>query len=240
MKVELTPCYILHSRDYRESSLILEIFSREFGRISLVAKGAKRNKKRQAINYNLYQKYLVSWVSKSELGTLIDIDLDNLMKSFKPGQIMTGFYMNEVILRLLHKHESHPELFDSYDSTISKLLNDEPEQTLLRYYEKTLLRSLGYGVILDHDVQTGEPINAEEDYFYVFDFGPSIETHNTSPGIKISGKTLLELNTETLSDARNINEAKLFFRSILNQHFGNKPLASRQLYQAYIQNKKNV
>lgn len=240
MKIEFTPCYILHSRDYRESSLILEIFSREFGRVSLVAKGAKRNKKRQAINYNLYQKYHISWVSKSELGTLVDIDLANLMKSLKPGQIMTGFYMNEIILRLLHKHESHTELFDSYDTTISKLLIDEPEQILLRYFEKTLLQSLGYGVVLDHDVQTGEAIIAEEDYFYVFDFGPSIETRNVRPGIKISGKTLLELNTETLLDPENINEAKMLFRSILNQYLGDKPLASRQLYQAYIQNKKFV
>ena len=240
MKIELTPCYILHSRDYRESSLILEIFSREFGRVSLVAKGAKRNKKQLAINFNLYQKYHISWVSKSELGTLVDIDLASLMKSLKPGQIMTGFYMNEIILRLLHKHESHPELFDSYDTTISKLLNDESEQILLRYFEKILLQSLGYGVVLDHDVHTNEAIIAEEEYYYVFDFGPSIETHNARPGIKISGKTLLELNTETLLDTRNINEAKMLFRSILNQYLGDKPLASRQLYQAYIQNKNFV
>ena len=153
---------------------------------------------------------------------------------------MAGFYMNEIIMRLLHKHESHPELFDSYDTTISKLLNDESEQILLRYFEKTLLQSLGYGVILDHDVHTNEVIIAEEEYYYVFDFGPSIETHNAKPGIKISGETLLELNTETLFDTRNFNEAKMLFKSILNQYLGDKPLASRQLYQAYIQNKNFV
>jgi DNA repair protein RecO (recombination protein O) len=240
MKVEHTPCYILHSRDYRESSLILEIISREYGRVSIVAKGAKRNKKQQGINFNIYQKYLMSWVSKSELGTLVDIELASLMNSLKPEQMMAGFYMNEITLRLLHKHESHPELFDSYDSTISKLLNDESEQTLLRYFEKSLLQSLGYGVVLDHDAKTGESIVAEKDYSYKLDFGPSLETSDTKSGVKVSGKTLIELDNEILSDSKNKNEAKILLRSILNQYLGDKPLASRQLYQAYIKNKKKV
>jgi len=203
MKIEFTPCYILHSRDYLESSLILEIFSREYGRVSLVAKGVKRNKKKLVLNFNLYQKYLISWASRSELGTLVDIDLASLMTSLKPQQIMIGFYMNEIILRLLHKHESHPELFDSYDTTINKLLHDESEQILLRYFEKALLQSLGYGVILDHDVHTNQGIIAEEEYYYVLNFGPSIETHTAKPGINISGKTLFfSLNSSIVIDKR--------------------------------------
>ncbi len=240
MKVELTPCYILHRRDYSESSLILEVFSREHGRINLIAKGAKRNKKQQSVNHNLYQKYLISWVAKSELGTLTNIELMTSATSLKPEVMMAGFYMNEIMLRLLHKHESHPELFDSYDTAIHRLLNEESEQIILRYYEKTLLQSLGYGVIFDHDVQSGEEVHADKNYFYKFDFGPSLISVNTESGIKISGKTLLELDAETLFDIKNINEAKLLLRSILNQHLGDKPLASRELYQAYIKNKKAV
>jgi DNA repair protein RecO (recombination protein O) len=238
MKVELTPCYILHRRDYSESSLILEVFSREHGRINLIAKGAKRNKKQQGINHNLYQKYHMSWVAKSELGTLIDIELPSISGSLKAEIMMTGFYMNEILLRLLHKHESHPELFDSYDAAINRLINNMPEQIVLRYYEKTLLQSLGYGVILDHDVASGESINAEKDYYYKFDFGPSLESNNSDSGVSISGKTLLELDAETLSDSKNINEAKILLRLILDQHLGERPLASRELYQAYLKNKK--
>jgi len=238
MRIEHTPCYILHSRDYRESSLILEIISREFGRVSLVAKGAKRNKKQQGVNYNLYQKYLMSWVSRSELGTLVDIESASLMNSLKPEQVMTGFYMNEITLRLLHKHESHPELFDSYDTTIMRLSNNGSEQTSLRYFEKILLQSLGYGVVFGQDVKTGEIIVAEGDYYYKLDSGPSTETSNTIAGVKVSGKTLIELDKETLSETKNINEAKILLRSLLNQYLGDKPLASRQLYQAYIKNKK--
>lgn len=240
MKVELTPCYILHRRDYSESSLILDVFSREHGRISLIAKGAKRNKKRQGINNSLYQKYNMAWLAKSELGTLTDIELLSLSNSLKPEVMMTGFYMNEIMLRLLHKHESHPELFDSYDTAINRLLDNEPEQIVLRYYEKTLLQSLGYGVILEHEAQTGEALDAEKEYYYQLDSGPCYYVVDNGLGINISGKTLLELNAENLSDVKNINEAKKLLRLILNQHLGEKPLASRELYQAYMKNKKGV
>jgi DNA repair protein RecO (recombination protein O) len=235
MKVDLTPCYILHSRDYRESSLILEVMSREYGRVSLVAKGAKRNKKHQGINFNLYQKYLMSWVSRSELGTLIDVEIASTMNSMSPQQMMTGFYMNEIVLRLLHKHESHPELFDSYDATIFELAADNTDQALLRYFEKILLQSLGYGVIFDQDQSTGSPVVAGDNYYYKLDIGPCSDVQ--ANGIVVSGKTLIELNNETLLDNKNKNEAKILLRSLLKQYLGDKPLASRQLYEAYIKNK---
>jgi len=240
MKIELTPCYILHRRDYSETSLILDVLSREHGRVNLIAKGAKRHKKQQGINHNLYQKYNMAWVAKSELGTLTDIELDSMSGSLKPAVMMTGFYMNEIMLRLLHKHEPHPELFDSYDTSIEKLANDESEQIVLRYYEKIVLQSLGYGVVLDHDVHTGENLVPERNYYYQLDSGPSCKEIENTSGINISGKSLLELNSETLADIKNINEAKKLLRMILNQYLGEKPLASRELYQAYLKNKNSV
>ncbi len=241
MKIELTPCYILHRRDYSETSLILDVFSRDHGRVNLIAKGAKRNKKQQGISHNLFQKYHISWVSKSELGTLTDIETVSISNSLKSEIMMTGFYMNEIILRLLHKHESHPELFDSYDIAIQRLTENRSKEVVLRYFEKTLLQSLGYGIILDYEIATGDRIDAEKEYFYKFDYGPSTEFSSTKEaGINISGKTLLELDAESLSETKNINEAKVLLRKILEQHLGERPLASRELYQAYVKNKKNV
>ena len=240
MKVEHTPCYILHRRDYRESSLILEILSREHGRVSLIAKGAKRNKKQQGISYSLYQEYLMSWVSKSELGTLIDVELATIMTSMSPKQMMTGFYINEIILRLLHKHESHPELFDSYNSTVRELSNNNTDQVLIRYFEKILLQSLGYGVIFDQDLNTRNDNVAEVNYYYKLDFGPTSSSHDSATGIPVSGSTLIGLNNETLTDTKNKNEAKRLLRSLLNQYLGEKPLESRKLYQEYIKNKQAV
>lgn len=237
MKVELTPCYILHRRDYSETSLILEVFSREYGRINLIAKGAKRNKKQQRDSFNLYQQYNISWSIKSELGILTDIEAITF-SSLKSEQMMTGFYMNEILLRLLHKHEPHSELFDSYDISINNLKSGESEQVILRYYEKNLLQSIGYGIILDHEVETGESLSNEKKYFYKIDSGPVADSKQNDDGIIVSGKTLLELDNETLSDSKNINEAKLLLRLILKRHLGDKPLASKKLYKAFIKYKK--
>ncbi len=240
IKANLVPCYILHSHKYKETSLLLDVFSKEFGRIGLIAKGANRNKKQQGIAFNPYQKYLISWVSKSELGTLTEIELVEPMTLLKEYKSLSGFYLNEITIRLLHKHEPHPELFDSYDLTIKKLINDEPEESVLRYFEKTLLQSIGYGLVLDVDVRTGEPIIESKDYYYELDFGPSQETVQSRDACKVSGKTLLDLDNECLVSVKEISEAKLLLRKVLSKYLGNKPLASRELYSAYIKNKNII
>ena len=170
MKIDLTPCYILHHRDFSESSLILDIFSRDYGRVNLIVKGAKRNKKYYGINFDLYQKYNISWVSKSELGTLIEIEIEVSKTSFNPKKAIIGFYINEIILKLLHKHEPHSELFDIYELTLNKLFANENEKILLRYFEKELLQSLGYGISLDYDTKTGSLIDPSIDYYYKIEY----------------------------------------------------------------------
>ena len=128
MKIDYTPCFILHRRNFSESSYILEIFSRDYGRINIIAKGAKNNKKYHGVNFDLYQKYNVSWYSKSELGTLTGIDIVTTENQFIAEKAITGFYINEIILKLLHKEEPHPELFDMYELTLNKLFANENEK----------------------------------------------------------------------------------------------------------------
>ena len=125
MKINFTPCFILHRRNFSETSFILEVFSRDYGRISIIAKGAKQSKKYQGINFDLYQKYNISWISKSELGTLIAIDIVSLKYPFIAEKAITGFYINEIILKLLYKDEPHPELFDMYELTLNRLFSNE-------------------------------------------------------------------------------------------------------------------
>lgn len=240
MKVELSPCFILHHRDYRENSLLLDIFSREHGRLGLVAKGIKNNKRQRADNYDLYQGYLLSWTARAELGTLTGIELADKARPLGPRAVMTGFYLNEITLRLLHRHEPHAELYDAYAAAIRGLAQGEPEGALLRYYEYALLKQLGYGVILEQDVTTGEAVRPGEDYCYQPGAGPLRLPKNgrSGRGLVVSGATLLQIARQTLVDEHNIAEAKHLFRAILAGHLGNRPLASRQLYQAYIQNQK--
>ncbi len=241
MKAEFTPAFILHHRNYRESSLLLDVFSREHGRLNLVAKGIKRDKKRCADNYDLYQKYLLSWSAKSELGNLIHIEYAGKVQRPEPELMMVGFYINEITMRLLHKHEPHMELFDAYESTLARLVKGESANIILRYYEYTLLKSIGYGIVLDHDVATGDPVNTESDYLYRFDSGPAKvpkDTASAGGGIRISGAALLQMSNQTLCGEENINATKCLLRTILTKHLGDKPLSSRRLYQAYVHNKK--
>jgi len=232
MKINFTPCYVLHRRNFSETSFILEIFSRDYGRVSIIAKGAKQNKKYQGINFDLYQKYNISWISRNELGTLTAIDIVSSKHSFIAEKAIIGFYINEIILKLLYKDEPHPELFDMYELTLNRLFSNENEKIILRYFEKILLQSLGYGVSLDHDVKTGLSITPANEYYYKIDSGPSSDILSSDEGMKISGKTLFELNNETLSDTKNINEAKDLLSMILRKHI-NQPLESRKLYKSY-------
>ncbi|MAJ91617.1 MAG: DNA repair protein RecO [Legionellales bacterium] len=234
MRVDYTPCYILHSRNYSESSLILEIFSRNYGRVNLIAKGAKKNKKYTSINFDPYQKYNISWINKIDLGILLEIESYSEMIKLASEKTMIGFYLNEIILKLLHKHEPYPELFDIYELTLKRLINNENEKTILRYFEKNLLQLLGYGITLDYDIQTGEPILSDRNYYYKIDSGPSSELSASGHGMKISGKTLLQLNDESLLGSMHITEAKNLLTMIIEKYI-DKPLESKKLYKSYAQ-----
>ena len=240
IKANLVSSYILHSHKYKETSLLLDVFSKEFGRVGLIAKGARNNKKQQGIGFNQYQRYLISWIAKTELGTLTEIEPFEPMTSLKDHKALSGFYLNEIIMRLLHKHEPHPELFDIYDLTLKRLFKGEAEETILRYFEKALLHSLGYGLVLNVDVKTGEQIMENSDYYYEFDHGPSKQSFNSTDSCKVSGKTLLELDNESLVEPKQISEAKYLLRKVLSKYLGNKPLASRELYNAYIKNRNTA
>lgn len=238
-KLNLTPVYIIHSCKYKENSLLIDVFSREYGVLKLLAKGARKNKRQQGIGFSLYQQYLFSWYLKTDLGILTDIELSNPITVLKGKRILLGFYLNEIIIRLLNKHEPFPDLFDYYCLTLINLINNSAEEIFLRFFEKKLLQSIGYGLVLDHDVHTGNPIVEGKDYYYQFERGPSIVSSNSKNECKVSGETLIGLKNESFINVKLINEARLLLRSVLAIYLGSKPLASKELYGAYMKNIKN-
>jgi DNA repair protein RecO (recombination protein O) len=236
MKVELTPCFILHSRPYLESSLILDVFSREHGRLHLIAKGAKREKSRFSGLLQPYQRLLMAWSGKSELMTLTDVETDIEPYELSDVRVIAGFYINELLIRLLHQHESHPELFDLYDEALSDISTSENIDMVLRIFEKGLLQSLGYGLVLDHVIDDGQAIEADKKYYYLLDTGPLSNLPHTKNYVEISGKSLLALKKGDLENKLILEETKRLMRFILQGHLGDKPLASRALYKAYMDN----
>jgi len=233
-KVLCAPAFILHRQNYRETSLILDVFSRDYGRINLIAKGVRKNRRQQFSTFELYQRYLISWSARTELGTLTDIESDKQFISLNQHQLFIGFYMNELIIYLLHKHEPHAELFDYYSQALLALASGQNEKTFLRYFEKHLLESLGYGLVLDIDINTGEPIQEKSHYTYEVDSGPVLYNNNNENKLIISGKTLLQLKNESLSGEEQLREAKYLCRLIINCYLGNRKLKTRELYNAFI------
>ena len=234
MKVSLRPCYILHQRHYRETSLILEVFSRDNGKLSLVARGAKKRNASTRPLMQINQKLNIAWTIHGDMGTLTAIEAAGINYNLGGSRLIAAFYMNELLMRVLHKHEPHTELFDTYEATLNRLQQPFNEDAILRVFEIQLLESLGYGLVLDHDVVTGKPIEQDEYYYYQVEFGPSVMLPQDREYIKISGATLAALANSSFHEQHQLQEAKQLTRRILQIYLGPKPLASRELFSAYL------
>ena len=229
MRVELNPCYILHNRNYRETSLLLDVFSRRYGRLSLVAKGARKQKNDKRALLQPGRKINIAWTMRRELGTLIGVEPCHGNNPQEAGALLTVFYINELLVRLLHRHEPHPELFDAYAEALDKLNDSATEQVTLRLFEKRLLEALGYGLALDTDTE-GNAVRPDRYYTYLPEQGPAPDVAPGPGARKISGRTLLALAAENLGDEVALAEAKKLMRKALGGLLGDKPLASRELY----------
>ncbi len=237
MRVALHPCFILHQRPYRETSLLLDIFSCEYGRLNLVAKGVRRNKRNVPALFQAYRNLNISWSGRSTLATLTDIEANDAGLKLEGEPMIAAFYLNELLMRLLHKHESQPKLFEAYFMALTRLAHGESVLITLRYFEKHLLDAIGYGLVLDREVDSGEPIDPDQDYFYLIDRGPFASRPMKASWVRISGSTLLALDNEQFAEKSMLDEAKQLMRMTLNSYLGEKPLASRELYQAYMRQK---
>ena len=237
MRIPLNPCYILHARPYRETSLIADVMSRDHGRITLVAKGARRHSCRSAGLYQPMRPLQIAWSMRGDMGTVTGIEAAGAAQPLSGQWLIAGFYINELLVRLLHQHEAHPELFAVYERALQALSAMRPEEPTLRIFEKHLLLSLGYGLLLDHDCHTGLPNEPGVPYFYILDHGPSRENANRGDHIRISGAALLALQSESLTDTAQIQECKQLMRAMLNAQLGTRPLGSRKLYRQLVANR---
>ena len=224
----LEVCYVLHRRAYRETSLLVEAFSRSHGRVGLVARGVRQKRSRWAGLLEPFHPLWLSWRGRGEMGTLTSVEAQTRVEMLRGRRLYAAFYINELLLRLLARNDPHPELFDGYDASIQSLAADDSEDATLRIFEKRLLASIGYGVITDFDVESGEEIQPDKEYAYVPDLGPTSAV--TGNGCRVSGEVLLSLARERFDDEAALLQSKHLMRSLLAQHLGNRPLETRVLY----------
>ena len=228
-RIQLEPAYVLHSRSFRETSLIVEALTREHGRIAVVARGAKSACSRWRNILQPFRPLLISWNQKSELGTLTAADQVASPPAMQGQSLYCGLYLNELLMRLLHRGDPHAEVFERYRHILSELASAAPPQPLLRIFEKHLLEAIGYAMLLDRDYKSGADIQAQNWYEYRPGQGPVL---SSGPGKnRVSGTALLALHSESLQ-AENFPELRMLMRSVMGYHLGDKPLASLSLFSA--------
>ena len=221
------PVYVLHTYPFKETSLVVELFSQQFGRIAAVAKGARRPHSAMRGMLQSFQLLDGAWSGKNELKTLHSLDWSAGLTLLKGEALMCGFYLNELLLRLLPREDAHENLFAYYQATLSNLAKDENLAITLRRFELKLLQEMGYAVPLLAD-ENDAPIEAEKTYRYEAEYG-ACDLNSTKNGVQLSGKTLLDMARDDYVDAATQSQSKQLMRYLLAHYLGDKPLHTRQL-----------
>lgn len=221
--VYLQPAYILQHRPYRESSVLLEVFTRDFGIVSMLAKGVRKEKSKMAGVLQPFSLLMLSYLDKHELKVLTQAEYV-YSHSLRRLGLYCGFYVNELVQMLLHKHDPHPDLFFRYQACLNALLDDESIEQGLRYFELDLLDQAGYGVQLDVEQIANMHIDIRRRYKFVSGLG-MVEDNEGCVG----GETLLALAARKPLHGVALAEAKQLLRNMLNVHLHGRPLKSRDV-----------
>ena len=140
--------YLLQRRPYSESSLLVDLFTREHGRIAAIAKGARRLKSRFRGALQPFQELVVHYTGKGEVRTVTLAEPVVAQKNLSRERLLCGYYMSELVITMLHRFDPHEALYDAYNEAIQLIRSGQERQQLLRQFEKTLLEEIGYGLHL--------------------------------------------------------------------------------------------
>lgn len=228
---ELSQAFVLHSRPFKESSLIVELFTLDNGRFNVLARGVRGSKKtnKRAL-LQPFQPLSISWLGRSELKTLKSVEAEGLPLSLSGIPSMSGLYMNELLLKLLIHWDPHPDVFSIYHSSLKRLHQKEQPSVILREFELNLLEELGYGVDWTSDSHGGL-IESDNDYGFIAEQGfiPLIQAPNNA--LKASGKHILAVAENDWSTAGSLALVRKVCRVIIDPLVGYKELNSRKLLQ---------
>jgi DNA repair protein RecO (recombination protein O) len=232
LRIQLQPAFVLHSRPYRDSSALLEVLTAQYGRISLVAKGARRTVKGRSSGAILqpFVPLLLSFSGRAELKTLTASEVAGEVRALKGDRLFSGMYLNELLVRLLHRNDSHPGLFIAYGEAVASLASEGSLDEILRRFEFKLLEELGYSFDLQVDGHSGEAISESSWYYYHQEFGLVEQGEAMGPDKPVfSGADLLAIARGERGEAAS-HASKRLLRVALAGHLGDKPLNSRDLF----------
>ncbi|MGU7772462.1 DNA repair protein RecO [Burkholderia sp. MR1-5-21] len=228
-RVAEQPAFVLHSYPYRETSLIVDVLTRDHGRLALVAKGAKRPHSALRGVLQTFQPLLLSWSGKSEVRTLTGAEWVGGMLPLAGDALLCGFYVNELLVKFCAREDPQPPLFNHYVVTLTRLAHGEPAVQVLRSFERVLLRETGYAMALNRTVAR-RAVEAER--LYVFD--PERGVRNADDDVPshwpvVTGQTLLDMEQDDYHRVQTVAQSKTLMRFLLNTYLGGTPLATRQI-----------
>ncbi|MGB1984049.1 MAG: DNA repair protein RecO [Porticoccaceae bacterium] len=238
MRVESEPGFILHTIPYRETSLLVDLFSLNHGRVRCVAKGFRKpNKKGIAKTLFPYTEHHFHWQGRGELKTLIQADPLQSPVFLKQEALFVGLYTNELLYKLLHQHDPHQPLYHFYHQFMSHLSVSGLDQAELRRFEMLLLEELGYGLVLDTEAETGQAVSAECLYYYIPDQGLKLIQDQSQDNIyALSGADIMALSQGQLEKQSVLRTAKQLTRQVIDFYLDGKELNSRELYRQHLLN----
>lgn len=227
-RIQLQPAYVLHHRPYRDTSRIVELLTRDHGRLTVFARGVRGSKSGWAAALQSFQPLLVSWSGKGDAGQLTGAELVGEPRALIASRLMSGFYINELLLKLLHQHDPHPEIHHLYEQTISSLNTAADQLITLRLFEKHLLHALGFGLLLDAETLNGTAVQPACCYRYVVESGPvKMDAEaDASKGV-YHGAALLALSRDDLSDPQHCQAVRYLLRAALDRALEGRTLQSR-------------
>ena len=223
------PGFVLHSYPYRESSLVVESFTRDHGRVALIARGARRPKSALRGALLSFQPLLLSWSGRNDLRTLVRAEWHGGYAPLAGHALICGFYLNELLLKLLARDDPHEKLFEAYVGALAALGRGREQEAVLRRFEIDLLRELGYAVTLDRDAESGAPIANGRRYIYIVERGPVDAAGAAGNGVELSGQTLIDMQSGNFAGAVTQQQSKALMRALINHHLGSQVLHTRQL-----------
>ena len=229
-RIKLQPAYVLHHRPYRDTSRIVELFTRDYGRLTVFARGVRNSKSGLSAVIQAFQPLLVSWSDKGEAGHLDSAELVGEPQSLPAARLLSGFYLNELLLKLLHHHDPQTDIYDLYGNVLQQLKNTTEELQSLRLFEKKLLQALGFGLSLRNEADAGQPIVAEGCYRYVLEQGAVSVSATSNPAKGVySGAALLALADERFSELQHLVEARYLLRAAIDHVLDGRRLLSREI-----------
>ena len=224
-RVDQASGYVLHQRPFRDTSLIVEVFARDFGRLTCFARGA-RGPKPRFFGLRPFLPLLLSWAGRGEAPQLTAAEPRAVVPPLPPDNLLSGFYLNELLMKLTGQHDPHPEIFDQYEQALQQLRSGLSPEPVLRRFERRLLELLGYGLELTREAGSGLAVLAEGYYRHE----PGLGVIAVQPGTTdaLSGRVLLSLAVDeectTEVDQRAV---RTLMRGALDHCLDGRPLATR-------------